>query len=91
MRVAAEATEVAATRPHSVSAGSRPGARAAAARLAEPSGNGRFRYAWGNNPKRAELKARACEVLARGALGSVLIRFENGQCEVVSRRALRRR
>ena len=85
------AEEVAATRPHSVSAGSRPAARAAAARLARPFVNGKFRYVWGNNAKRAELKGRACEVLARGALGSVLVRLENGQREVVSRRALRRR
>jgi len=53
--------------------------------------NGKFRYVWGNNAKRAELKGRACEVLARGALCSVLVRFVNGQREVVSRRALRRR
>ena len=50
----------------------------------------RFRYAWGNNAKRAELKDLSCEVLARGALGSVLVRFEDGRREVVSRRALRR-
>jgi hypothetical protein len=49
-----------------------------------------FRYDWGNNSRRAELKGRACEVLARGAMNSVLIRFEDGRCEVVSRRALRR-
>ncbi len=47
-------------------------------------------YAWGNNAKRAELKGRACEVLARGAMSSVLVRFEDGRREVVSRRALRR-
>lgn len=50
----------------------------------------RFRYAWENNAKRARLKGRACEVIARGALGSVLVRFEDGSREVISRRALRR-
>jgi uncharacterized protein YaiL (DUF2058 family) len=49
-----------------------------------------FRYAWGNNVKRAALRGLPCEVLARGALGSVLVRFEDGRREIVSRRALRR-
>jgi hypothetical protein len=62
------------------SPGSRPRASAAAP----------FRYAWGNNAKRADLKGRACEVLAGGALGSLLVRFEDGRREVISRRALRR-
>jgi hypothetical protein len=48
------------------------------------------RYVWGNNPKRATLKGRACRVLARGSLQSVMVEFENGQREVVSFRALRR-
>jgi hypothetical protein len=48
------------------------------------------RYAWGNNSKRAALRGRRCEVLARGGLGSVLVRFEDGHREIVSRRALRR-
>lgn len=50
----------------------------------------KFRYAWANNTKRAKLKGRSCEVLARGAMNSVLVRFEHGRREVVSRRALRR-
>jgi hypothetical protein len=49
-----------------------------------------YSYVWGNNAKRSALSGRRCEVLARGALGSVLVRFEDGQREVVSRRALRR-
>lgn len=46
-------------------------------------------YAWGNNEKRATLKGRQCRVLAAGSLRSVLVEFEDGQTEIVSRRALR--
>jgi len=46
-------------------------------------------FSWGNNPKRKELKGRRCVVLAAGAKNSRLIEFENGQKEIVSRRALR--
>jgi len=47
-------------------------------------------YAWGNNPRRAMLKDRPCVVLARGAMGSVLVRFsDTGEKVVTSRRALR--
>lgn len=48
------------------------------------------RYAWKNNEKRRTLFGRACRVLYRLALGSVIIEFENGERECVSRRALRR-
>ena len=49
----------------------------------------RFVYQWGNNPKRATLKGRACHIIAHGTLRSVLVEFEDtGQREVVSRRAL---
>lgn len=47
-------------------------------------------YAWRNNEKRATLFGRQCRVVARGKMGSVLIEFEDGSREVVSRRALRR-
>jgi hypothetical protein len=48
-------------------------------------------FGWGNNPKRATMKNRKCKVLKRGGKGSVLIEFlDNGQKEIVSRRALRR-
>lgn len=47
-------------------------------------------FAWRNNPKRAEMYKRRCRVLARGALNSALVEFENGQREVISRNALRR-
>lgn len=47
-------------------------------------------YRWRNNEKRASLYGSACRVLARGALNSALVEFENGQREVISRNALRR-
>ncbi len=50
-----------------------------------------YRYAWGNNAKRATLRGRLCRVLARGRMNSCLVEFtDNGQREVVSRNALRR-
>ncbi len=48
-------------------------------------------YAWKNNEKRATLHQRACRIVRRGALNSVLVEFETGQREVVSRNALRKR
>ena len=64
---------------------------------AAPNANGRLfislmmhYYAWKNNPKRITLYRRPCRVLAYGSLGSILIEFENGQREIVSRRAIRR-
>lgn len=48
-------------------------------------------YTWSNNLKRAALKGRRCRVLARLAMNSAVIEFENGQRECVSRNALRRR
>jgi hypothetical protein len=48
-------------------------------------------YVWGNNPRRAELKGRRCEIVARGSMGSVLIRFlDTGETVVTSRRSVRR-
>lgn len=46
-------------------------------------------FAWKNNPKRQTLYKRRCRVIARGALNSVLIEFEGGQKECVSRHAVR--
>ena len=47
-------------------------------------------YAWGNNARRAQLKGRRCVVEARGALGTVLVRFlDTGERVTTSRRALR--
>ena len=49
-----------------------------------------YRYAWGNNERRAELKGRECVIEARGALGTVLVRFlDTGERVTTSRRALR--
>lgn len=48
-------------------------------------------YVWGNNAKRATMKGRECRVLARGAKGSILVEFEDGQREITSRYAVRRK
>lgn len=51
----------------------------------------RYTYAWGNNPRRAQLKGRPCELLAVGKMGTVLVRFlDTGEKITTSRRALRR-
>ncbi len=47
-------------------------------------------YRWRNNEKRQMLYGRRCRVLARGAMNSALVEFEDGQREIVSRNALRR-
>lgn len=46
-------------------------------------------YAWKNNPKRLTLYRRKLKIIARGAMNSALVEFENGQREVISRNALR--
>jgi hypothetical protein len=47
-------------------------------------------YAWGNNERRATLKGRRCVVEARGAMGTVLVRFpDTGERVTTSSRALR--
>jgi hypothetical protein len=50
----------------------------------------KYRYSWGNNPKRATLKNRLCRIIAAGAKRSVMVEFENGQREIVDRWALRK-
>ena len=50
--------------------------------------NALYIYTWGSNPKRATLKGRKCKVVARLALNSCIVEFENGQREVISRNAL---
>lgn len=47
-------------------------------------------YGWKNNPKRQSLYGKRCKALARGKKNSVLVEFENGDKEVVSRNALRK-
>ena len=48
-------------------------------------------YRWGNNPKRATLKGRCCRLLVRGRANSALVEFDDGQREIISRNALRRK
>jgi len=47
-------------------------------------------FYWGNNAKRATLKGRRCRIVSAGALHSIMLEFQNGQREVVSRRAVRK-
>ena len=50
-----------------------------------------YRYAWGDNPRRAELKGRLCVVVARGRMRTVLVEFlDTGERVTTSERALRR-
>jgi len=50
-----------------------------------------YEYRWGNNAKRKTLKGRLCEVIARGAKNSCVVRFvDNGQEECISRNSLKR-
>lgn len=49
-----------------------------------------FIFAWANNPKRATLKGRRCRIIGTGTKCTAHIEFDNGQREVVSRRALRK-
>jgi hypothetical protein len=54
--------------------------------------NGYYRYVWGNNPKRANMKGRICYLVATGKMGSALVDFIDTTPwtrEIVSRRALR--
>jgi hypothetical protein len=46
---------------------------------------------WYWRSKLPERKGQPCRVVARGALGSVLVEFEDGYCVVTSRYAVRRR
>lgn len=48
-------------------------------------------YAWGNNPRRAELKGRRCVIEARGQMRTILVRFlDTGERVTTSARAVRR-
>ena len=48
-------------------------------------------YAWGNNPRRANLKSRLCVIEASGRMRTVLVRFlDTGERVTTRRRALRR-
>lgn len=49
-----------------------------------------WRFHWGNNERRAELKDRTCIILAEGNLNTVLVQFlDTGEKITTSRRALR--
>ena len=50
----------------------------------------KYYYAWKNNGKRMTMYRRKCRVIARGRMNSILIEFENGQREIVSRNSIRR-
>lgn len=47
-----------------------------------------MKFRWGNNSKRRTLKGRECIIIKRGKMNSILIEFENGQREIVSRRSV---
>jgi len=49
-----------------------------------------YYYAWKNNTKRVTLHRRKFHIVARGAMNSALVEFENGQREIISRNAIRR-
>lgn len=50
-----------------------------------------YYYAWKNNSKRAEMYGCHFMVLGRGTMNSALVEFRNGQLEIISRNAMRRR
>lgn len=49
-----------------------------------------YYYAWENNEKRLTLYKRRCKIIAASKKNSLLIEFENGQRECVSRNAIRK-
>jgi hypothetical protein len=49
----------------------------------------KYYYAWKNNSKRETMYKRACRVIARGAMNSCMVEFEDGQREIVSRNAVK--
>ena len=56
-----------------------------------PTVGGEYVFAWGNNPRRKELKGRPCVVEAVGQMNSVLVRFvDTGERVLTSQNALRR-
>lgn len=48
-------------------------------------------YGWKNNSKRKTLYSRECKVIKRLKMNSAAVIFENGQFEIISRNALRKR
>jgi len=49
-----------------------------------------YTYSWRNNPKRRAMYGKQCKALAWGKKNSVLVEFEDGNKEVISRNALRK-
>ena len=49
-----------------------------------------YYFAWGNNEVRKKLKGKRLRVIARGALNSALVEFEDGQRVIISRNAIRK-
>jgi hypothetical protein len=47
-------------------------------------------YVWKNNEKRKTMCGRECNVIARGSMNSIMIRFtDNGEKAIVSRHSVR--
>lgn len=46
-------------------------------------------YTWGNNSKRERMKGNRFRIIVRGGMNSVLVEFEGGQREIISRNAIR--
>ena len=49
-----------------------------------------YYFVWGNNEVRKKLKGKRLRVIARGALNSALVEFEDGQQLIISRNAIRK-
>jgi hypothetical protein len=49
-----------------------------------------YRYAWGPRLMGFNRKGQLCRVLARGAMNSCMVEFQDGFCAVISRNALRK-
>lgn len=47
-------------------------------------------FRWKSNSKRLSMYRRRCRVLASGTKNSVMIEFENGQREIVSKYAVKK-
>lgn len=48
-----------------------------------------YAFRWKNNPKRRSLYGKRCQILKRGKMNSVLVKFEDNKKEIISRRALK--
>lgn len=48
------------------------------------------KYVWGNNQVRAGWRNKKCAVLAHGRMNSIMVEFEDGRKEIVSRYSVRK-